>query len=93
MDELTNGDGQADMVFRPYYQGDDDDDDCDTRSMCSTYSKYKPATMGSFMVPRPTAKQSVLSSQNIQSMYQEFSHNSTVAKADMKHIVDYCNSL
>jgi len=56
--------------FRPFYPGqDDDDDDCDTRSMCSTYSKYKPAAMGSFMMPRPTAKQSIRSPPDIQSMY------------------------
>lgn len=75
MDEL-NADMKFDAEpFRAYQNKEyDDDDDIDTHSMCSTYSKYKPAFTSSFMVPRQThhSKNSANTKENIQSMYQEF---------------------
>lgn len=82
-------------------QHSDGSDDCETRSMYSIYSKYEPMRMGSFMVGRPTTKSIRQSRQTvrneemdqIESMFQDQYHKSTLAEADMKYIHDYSNVL
>lgn len=87
MDEL-NADMKFDEEpFRAYQNKEyDDDDDIDTQSNYSVYSKYKPAFTSSFMVPRQTqhSKNSAITNENIQSMYQEFNQKSQQTNTDLQ---------